>query len=102
MPPQFGHGPTLLPVIVMLAAPLPPMRLCEAKTAPQRSQKTGIVDSVFVRSGSGAVQDRIHICWRGQAPADLPRQGGKVTAIRPFAFPGDSEAGIGMALTQDA
>lgn len=49
------------------------------------------IDAVFVRRahlpGRSAFEDRLWICWAGDAPRDLP--GRRVVALRPFVFPDD-------------
>lgn len=50
------------------------------------------IDAVFVRrahlGGRAPFEDRLHICWAGEGPADLPRRGRP--GMRPFSFPDDA------------
>lgn len=59
--------------------------------AQQRQLLAATIDAVFVRqadhSGRAPFEHRLHICWAGQAPPNLP--GRQVSALRPFAFPDD-------------
>ncbi len=61
----------------------------------------GAIDAVFLRRpprlGAG-VRERACIVWRGDGEDDLPGKGRPVAAIRPFAWPGDGEAGAGEVL----
>ncbi|WP_028061200.1 recombinase family protein [Candidatus Solirubrobacter pratensis] len=61
-------------------------------TDEQRTILRQTIDAIMVRNvGRGnvvPVEERVRILWRGQAPADLPRQGQKAS-IREFVFAPD-------------
>jgi site-specific DNA recombinase len=54
-----------------------------------------MIDVIFVRPsvgirGAPGIAERIHICWRGEAPADMPsraRSGPLAVVVEPFLFP---------------
>lgn len=65
--------------------------------AEKRKMLGAVIDVVFLRGGRRPVGERLHICWRGEAPAGLPRPS-KITPIVSFPFPdvrdGDDAAGV--------
>jgi hypothetical protein len=60
----------------------------------RRQVLAGFVDAVMVRRSKGRgrntdpVERRVHVLWRGQAPADLPRRR-VASPIIPFDFDAD-------------
>lgn len=43
------------------------------------------IDAVFVMPGNAPIEDRVHVCLRGEAPADMPRRGRKGSPVlRPY------------------
>lgn len=58
-------------------------------TAERRAILAAEIDAVFCRRSAShsrhePVGDRLHICWRGEGPTDLPGRGR--SKLRPFAF----------------
>lgn len=46
------------------------------------------IDAIFVMPGDEPLEDRVHICLRGEAPDDMPRRGRKgAPTLRPFVPP---------------
>jgi site-specific DNA recombinase len=63
------------------------------------------IEAVFVRSvrGSGRasrIDERVVICWRGEAPADLPARGRRLP-LSPFSWPDENPREVGMPLAQN-
>jgi DNA invertase Pin-like site-specific DNA recombinase len=59
----------------------------------RRHVLTAFLDAVIVRKGSGPIEGRVAVLYRGQAPADLPRRGKRYTTVTAFAWPkGDAAA----------
>lgn len=58
--------------------------------AEQREMLSAGIECIFLRSGRGAVEDRLHICWAGDRPDHLPRPA-NLSDIVPFVFPGDDD-----------
>jgi hypothetical protein len=61
------------------------------EVAHQRSLLAAGIDAIFLRSVGQAntpIADRARILWRGEAPADLPGMGRRVSEIRPFDWDG--------------
>lgn len=69
----------------------------EMSVAERREVLAGGIDVVFLRGGRRPVGERLHVCWRGDGPRDLPRPA-RVTPIVGFRFPddvdGDDAAGV--------
>jgi site-specific DNA recombinase len=67
--------------------------------AERRTLLTAAIDAIFVRRahlpGRAPVGDRIHICWRGEGPAELP--GRELAELRPFVFPDEAPPKLGVA-----
>ena len=60
-----------------------------------------VIDCVFLRRGRSrhdAIDGFVHICFRGEAPALMPRRGQRGGAYRPtpFRFPEDAPARAGV------
>lgn len=60
-----------------------------------------VIDCVFLRSGRMPIPDRVHVFWRGEAPADLPRRGKRVP-FGALVWPGDdAPTDVGLATAED-
>jgi DNA invertase Pin-like site-specific DNA recombinase len=59
-------------------------RWVELDIAARREIVEGHIDCLFVSPGTAAVTDRVRVCRRGRAPADLPRRGMPIGEVRPF------------------
>jgi DNA invertase Pin-like site-specific DNA recombinase len=57
----------------------------ELPVSGMRAALSSVIDCVFVRPGD-SVEDRLHVCWKGEAPDDLPRRGRTAASIEPFAW----------------
>lgn len=58
------------------------------------------IDAVMLRSGRTlAIQDRVVVLWRGDAPGDLPGRG-RVRPVEPFVWP-QSPGDMGVAGAED-
>ena len=68
-----------------LAAAWPTLPLVE-----QRRILAAGIGAIFLRRGGRSlpIEERVHICWRGEEPDDLPRRG-IARSLEPFAWPGD-------------
>jgi len=57
------------------------------------------IDCVFVRRRSRRepLAERMYVCWRGEAPAELPGQGIRGYAPKPWLFPDPSDTGVALA-----
>lgn len=81
-----------------LAARTTPSCLLAADDAEQRWQQLSVperrvalaevLDCVFVQRGHGRPCERVHVCWAGEAPGDLPRGGVRGRDHVSFSPPG--------------
>jgi DNA invertase Pin-like site-specific DNA recombinase len=54
----------------------------------QRQLLASVIDAVFIFPGRGPASERVHICFRGEAPADMPTRGRRPTSPpTPFVRP---------------
>jgi len=63
--------------------------------AERRTVLNTAVDAIFIRkarSSRAPIEERVHICWRGQGPDDLPRRGRDNGAVRAFRWPDEIPA----------
>lgn len=55
-------------------------------TDARRHLLASAIDCVFLRRGRTGLPARVHVCWHGEGPVDLPRRA-KLTPLRGFEFP---------------
>lgn len=67
----------------------------------KRKVFAALVDAVVLRGGRQlAIEDRVHVLWRGEMPDDFPRRGRRVP-LAPFVWPDDAEGGAGVPVAED-
>lgn len=63
-----------------------------------RELLSGALDAVFIRRGRNlAVKDRACLVWAGDLDEDAPARGKVVNVIRPFEWPQQDRAGVGVS-----
>jgi DNA invertase Pin-like site-specific DNA recombinase len=58
----------------------------------RRHVLSAFLDAVIVRKGTGPIEDRVHILYRGEMPADFPSRGKRCGPVAPFLWPADGDA----------
>ena len=72
----------------------------------KRELLSSFIDAIMVRTtlrtGRRApIEERAIILWRGEGPDDLPRRG-RIVPLKPFVWPDDKPAPVGVATAQHA
>ena len=62
----------------------------DLEVADKRELLSAAIDAVFLRRapdrGTWPIEDRVHICWHGEGPDDLPGVGRRLMEMKPYEW----------------